>query len=244
MKTIYIALSLIMGMQVMAASGDYREFTDAQGRKITAKIVFYNVDKDKVTIQLKGQRSNKTVPISIFSNEDQQYIKSWSEYQDFLNERVLKASFKRFKNKDENNSSSGSSWERKNYDCTFLIELQNRSMIDFKNVKCEYVIFYDQEHTKNNNTMKETRKGTFYTSKTIDLNSKSSKEIRTEKVNIHHYKVVATSYGRPDLEGEILGIRLKLTLKTKSGESISREFAFPDTLKRPWTSKTKNVELY
>ena len=55
---------------------EYRDFTDQQGRTIKAKLVSFDSKSGKVTIERDNQRE-ATVPQSIFSNEDQNYINRW-----------------------------------------------------------------------------------------------------------------------------------------------------------------------
>ena len=241
MRFKFIALLVCFGMQAFVAHAEYRKFADANGRIIEAELVRYDSSQKKVTIKRKGNGATKTVPISIFSETDQKYIISWNENQDFLSERKLKVIFNRRKNKNTDKSSSGGWWDRKYYDCSFSIEFDNRSTVDFTDVDFSYVIFYTQEHHTKNRTDKNEEHGSLYAKKTISLPSKSTKEIETEKLILCHYKVAESSSGQPDIEGEMHGIILNLSMKSETGGTISRQIKYPDDLRHVWTPKTKNV---
>ena len=81
-------LILCLGMQAFMANAEFREFTDTKGRVIEAELISYNALREKVTVKLKG-KGNKTVPISIFSETDQNYIVSWEKTRGFLDEQKL-----------------------------------------------------------------------------------------------------------------------------------------------------------
>ena len=233
-----VVLMAYVGMQAFAAKAEFREFTDTKGRTITAELISYNALQEKVTIKLKG-KGNKTIPIGIFSETDQKYVVEWHRNQDFLNSNKLVVSFNRCKKKNTDNSSSSWWFNRSYYDHSFSIKVENRSPVDFNDVELEYVIFYSQErHIKDWSDTKEEH-GTLYVRKVISLPKKSTKEIETENLLL----VNVSSSGKPDLKGEILGIILNLSLKTETGETISRRIKFPENLDHVWTPKTTDVQI-
>ncbi|MEN7972382.1 MAG: hypothetical protein ABFR47_00960 [Verrucomicrobiota bacterium] len=236
-----VALVVVLGMQVLVAKAEYREFTDAKGRTLSAKLIRYNDLQKKVTIKCKG-KGIKTVPVSIFSETDQKYIASWKLNQDFLSEKKLLVEFKRRKRKNADSSYAQGSMDRKYYDCSFIIEVENRSTVDFNNVLFEYVIFYSQDKHIKRNTEKEEEHGTLYVEKTIDLPRKSPQEIETEKLLLYTYRESGYSEVWPDINSEVHGVILKLSMKSETGETISREIKYPDNLDHVWTPKTKDVQ--
>ena len=237
-----LILTLCLGIFAFAARADYRDFTDSKGREINAKLIRYDATKKKVTIQRKGKGS-ATVPISLFSEDDQKYIISWNKNQDFLSDKLLKVKFTRWKTKNTERSRSSSWWEQKYSDCSFSIELENRSTTDFKEITLEYVIFYSQDHHIRDFSDKEERHGTLYSKNLISLPKKSKKMVETKKICLCREKIGANSYGRPDLEREMHGIMLKLSIKSETGETISRKITFPDKLSKVWTPRTKEAQI-
>ncbi len=155
--------------------------------------------------------------------------------------RRTKVKFKRRKDKDEDVSSSTGAGERNWYNCNFSIEFENKTTVDFNDIEIEYVIFYTQDHYIRKNTDKEKKHGTLYKRETISLPKKSTEEFETEKILLYHRK---PSYmGKPDLKGKLQGIILTLSMKSDTGEAISRRIKFPDNLNHIWTPSTKNVQI-
>lgn len=240
-----VVLMACVGMQAFAAKAEFREFTDTQGRTLTAELISYNALQEQVTIKLKG-KGNKTVPVNIFSETDRKYIVSWKQNQDFLKSNKLVVSFNRCKKKNTDNSSSSMGFIRKYYDHSFSIKIENRSPVDFNDIEFEYVIFYSQErHIKDWTDTKEEH-GTLYARKAISLPKKSTREIETEKlllINVSsepRHSVISVS---PDLKGRVNGIILNLSMKTETSETISRQIKFPENLNHVWTPRTKDVQI-
>ena len=79
-------LGLLLGIVGFAVSvfGESRVFTDAQGRSIEAELVKYDEGRKEVTIKRAGQRKTVSVPVSIFSADDQGYIREWGRGQSVL----------------------------------------------------------------------------------------------------------------------------------------------------------------
>ncbi|MEN7972383.1 MAG: hypothetical protein ABFR47_00965 [Verrucomicrobiota bacterium] len=237
-----IALLSCLGIHTFATAAEYRKFTDAKGRTLSAELIRYNDLQKKVTIKCKG-KGIKTVPVSIFSETDQKYIASWNQNQDFLSEKKLLVEFKRRKRKNVEVSYSTTSGGRTWYECNFNIELTNKSTTGFDKIELEYVVFYSQDHYIQNNADREERHGTLYKQEVINLPKKSTKEFETEKILLFQRKVGSTSYGKPDLRGEVHGIILNISMKSETGETISRQIKYPDNLNHVWTSSTKNVQI-
>lgn len=55
----------------------YHSFTDKEGRSIQAKIIKFDSQSMRVTLE-RENRKVATVPLDIFSEADQEYIRSWS----------------------------------------------------------------------------------------------------------------------------------------------------------------------
>lgn len=226
------------------AKAEYRKFTDAQGRVIDAKVISYDHVKGKVTIERKGRGGSTTVPTTIFSKEDREYIIAWSQNQAFLDKRFLKVEIGRKRKKNTKKSKTNYDSVFTAYDNTFSLELKNTSKTDFKDIQFEYVIYYTQEQHTNGKREKKERKGTLYVKKNINLPRKSSKEMVTENIIITSYREgsYSTGYVWPPLDGEVHGIIIKMGMETASGETISRIILFPQGFDRAWTPKTTDVQ--
>lgn len=72
---LFFIITILAGL--LCHAQDFREFTDTDGRKTTAKII--KVAGDTVTIQLQGVTKYYDVPIERFSQADKDYIKKWAE---------------------------------------------------------------------------------------------------------------------------------------------------------------------
>ena len=75
-KRFLSALATITLVALLPSLAVARTFTDVKGRTIEAKIVAFT-GGDKIVIERGG--SEFTVPVAMFSSEDQEYIKLWKE---------------------------------------------------------------------------------------------------------------------------------------------------------------------
>lgn len=236
-----ILWTICFGMHGVVAHAAYRDFSDTTGRTITAELVRYDATTKKVSIKCKG-KGVKTVSISIFSETDQSYIVAWDKNKEFLSNRNLKTDFSRQKKKNTEYSLEQYSMSKKYYDCSYKITIKNGSATDFKDVTLEYVIFYSQDKHINNNLKKEEQQGTLYVKKTITLPKKSETEIETDKLLLYTYRESGYGVNWPDIQSEVHGIILKLSIESKTGETIFRKMKSPEKLNHVWTPRTKNVQ--
>jgi hypothetical protein len=223
---------------VLTANAEYRKFTDTKGRIIEGEIVKYDTGREMVSIKCK-KRGTKTVPIGIFSEEDQTYIISWNENQYFLSDRFLSVDVSRLKRKNKKRSHESDGMSRKSYDHNFIIKIKNTSTTDFDDVEIGYVIHFSQEIHINAKTEKKEKRGTLFEKETVTLPGKSEKNIKTKTVEIETYKESDYNLVWPDLSGKVNGIIIKLSMKTKSGETISKQIRYPENMKYAWTAQTK-----
>lgn len=241
----WILTACLLTALIARAQEDYHIFTDTQGRAIEAKIVSYDERYNKVTVKPKD-RAAVTVPITVFSEADQEYVVEWSHTRTFLDERKLTLDFKRIKksnsDKKRNTGSYVSNMEYKYYDHSFEIEIENKSKVDLADIEIEYVFFYEQEHHINGNRDKVLKKGTLYEKQTISLPKKSSKRISTGVVCLKRYRESGYSTVWPDLDGEMHGILIKMTMKTEDGETLVRQAVYPDRFDQKWTTETKDAQ--
>lgn len=78
MRTVII--TFLFGLAISAFADEYRSFTDKKGRTIQAIIIKVNKGEKNVTIE-RDNNKKITVPISVFSEADQDYINAWSPFK-------------------------------------------------------------------------------------------------------------------------------------------------------------------
>lgn len=241
---VLIAMTLVLVAAGVYAKPDSHIFTDTKGRTLQASLVGYDPISKKVTVK-PAHRGASTVPISIFSTADQNYIIQWSKNQSFLNERKFIVDIKRMKEKNSSAGKEGYDMSMKAYDNYFKLDFENRSNIDFKNMTVEYVLFYKQDSWTQNRHAKTSKDGTKYVKTTLTIPSKEKKEVSTEKLSLKLYRESGFDANSTwvDLDSELEGILVKLTIKTKDGDSVTRQLHYPDDLKKAWTTKTVNATI-
>lgn len=240
-----LCLILFVTAQVVGvhASKQYRDFTDTQGRTIRGCILAYNSNTGVVSFERSNKRTAK-VPLSIFSKESQSYIGSWSMRKLFTDDSIFKISAGRKKSKDKKGTSTTIKYIQRSENTHYEILLENRSSMDFKDLKVEYCIYYEQEDSK-----QSLDQGVRYGKiSNLSMTAKSKKPIATEKIKTYK-KELNTSYyySNRDLtqKGEVLGIWIRVHSKLPSGESLIREYSMPDKIleSKRWAESSTNVGL-
>jgi len=236
-----IVAALLTGMGATAEE-PYRTLTDRQGRSIDARIIRYNEADRSATIHPKG-RSAITVPISTFSDEDQAYIIDWSHEQAFLDERILLMEISPIEKFDRYNVRKDDHGEEKGFYHYFIIKLANKSTVDLEGLTLEYVIFYQQEkHTGSEGWEKVHRNGTLYRRDSISIPHKSEKKWQTDPIRLVEYRAdSAVRTAKVDLDSELDGMILRISMRTREGEILTREITYPDDLDNKWTTRTTNA---
>lgn len=125
-------LIFILAASLVCHARDFREFTDVDGRKTTAKII--KVEGNTVTIQVQGVTKYYDLPVERFSQRDKDYIKKWAE--DISVRLTSSDDFEIYVGvKKKINSSGPNYWERKEELLTPTVKFTNREFKkDFKGV--------------------------------------------------------------------------------------------------------------
>lgn len=76
-----IELLVLLTLMCGSALGNARIFTDAKGRNIEAELEKFEESSSTVTIKRAGSRQSMRVPLNIFSDKDQDYIRDWGRLQ-------------------------------------------------------------------------------------------------------------------------------------------------------------------
>lgn len=251
--SLFIALALV---GAYAGATEYRDFTSADGKTIRGKVIKYDGKQGTVMIE-RDNRKRATVPVNVFSTEDQTYIREWNAAQSFTSDKLLKIDFdsetvKKWKEdiyKDirdtEGNVEEYLMKEIKYEDVAFEVEFRNMNKdTNLDGFRFEYRIYYEQ--SRENRDKQVPAQFVLGGESTVSgiLAGKMMK-ITTDPVTIYEDNINAISWAdgseRVGGEGDVHGIRARLYMKTKSGNEIMRECSYPSTLSRddfPWKSKT------
>ena len=243
MRWSWVFLSVFLFLVGTEAASNYREFTGANGKKLHAKLLSYNAKTKKVSIKCKG-RDSKTVPISLFSKEDQDYILDWVTENDFLKRGILKTDFQKKEEKDKELSVDNGFDETIYRHHWFDVTFENRSSKDFKGVEIEYVLFYSQEDLGSERTSKIEKEGVYYGKTQIDLPKKSATILHTDRLFLFDYSNINNGWEFPDMKGHLNGIILKIHTTLSSGKRITRTVSYPKKMKREWTTEEKDVQRH
>jgi len=237
-----IILTALLMARGASAEEPYRTLTDRQGRTIEARIVRYNEPDSTATIHPKG-RAAITVPISTFSDEDQAHIIEWCHQQAFLDERSLQLDISPIEKFDRYNVRKDDHGTEKGFYQYFIIKFENKSTVDLEGLTLEYVLFYQQErHTDAMGWDKVHRNGTLYRRDSISIPHKSEKKWQTDPIRLVEYRADSSvNTATVDLDSEMDGIIFRISMRTRSGEILTRELAYPDDLDKKWTTRTTNV---
>ena len=236
----YRLVLCLLFVALSAGAKKYHQFTNAKGQKLWARIVRYDDAKKQVLLDCKGKGS-KRVPITVFSEEDQQYILDWDLSRKFLDDHVLKFFFDEKKEEHPEKTIDHGFDETFFWDAWIEFVIQNNSAVSFENVTVEYTLFYAKEIPKGayeQRGQKEKKRETVYAKQTLDLRKYSRAPFSTEKLELSRY----SGGPWPPMRGEIEGLILKMTLPLKSGGTVVRMVRYPKGLKREWTTENKTVE--
>lgn len=130
----YSALVFILiGFTAHAVDPGFRLFTDPQGREMHAKLTV--VSGDDVFIERQDGLATK-VDISIFSEEDQAYIRDWEKKADWG--KNLELVFR--SHVTERSGWEGSSILRKTWKEGYEVTIKNETAFDMEDVRIEYMV--------------------------------------------------------------------------------------------------------
>lgn len=242
-----LLFTVFFGMTVCA--DEYRTFTAADGKTVNAQIVA--VRNGQVELKRENGRLVKVSP-TVFIEEDQQYIKEWSDLQGFMSDFMLRVNcteetLETWKTEDwkdveyENGDVDRELMkETRHRRVAYKITLENKGDEPLENLRMEYVIYYEQSEES---WEKPVTKQEALSGKTdiepIPVRKKS--EITSESVAVFQDYIDQKNWTsgrvRTGGEGKVHGIRVRLFMKLDEEKEAMREFAFPDSLSKeefPW----------
>lgn len=243
MKRIVLFFCLAAMISGVRAATEYRNFTSTEGKTIRGSIRAYDARTQTVTIELGNKRISKA-PITVFSEDDQIYIRDWEIMKNFTAGSAFKVSAKRKRQDNESESSSDYNSKREVTDTYYELILENRSASEMENIELEYCIYYEQEVIKAGG---ESCDDGVYCGKTttVSVASRAKTTIKTDAVSIYREELDADWYyggsGADNVQnGKVHGIWIRVHLKLPSGFNETREFLFPDSISnsRSWKSSS------
>ncbi len=233
-----IAGALVCLAVATAFGGDYREFSDMQGRVIKAKIVEFDSVKGKLLIEREGGKQVWVRP-SVFSEPDQDYIKEWFAAEQVLSEKNLRITLKK-----QNDAVHEKESDR---DCAFdgealrfEVTLENRTEDPIENLKIKYRIFIAVED--------KTVDGEDYTrpvsgelvvehiaaaSSVAVLTESATYGKRTGTIEVVYSNKktrITDTEEKVISDEELIGIWLKVIGPEIGGEAVVRDVCFPESL--------------
>ncbi|WP_372847015.1 EF-hand domain-containing protein [Pontiella sp.] len=218
--------------------GEYRAFADKQGREIQAKIVRIASNGDEVCLE-RDNRRRVTVPIGIFSDETQRYIKEWASSQSFLSEQLLKVAVSdEVERRKEEVYSAGDLANTKQIDKVFYdLTFSNTGAEALDEMRMEYRIFYEQSKQRVGAQPEPVQKVFDGAAKIPVAPSGGEVTVRTDAVEIYEDVLVPRYFGLDTYiddrggEGNVHGIWVRVYLKLPSGTELMREVCKPNSIK-------------
>ena len=220
-------------------------FIDTQGRAIEATITACDYSKNKVTLERAQDQRRVTVPINMFSRDDQAYIKEWYMSNELVSEKNLGINCrqqvldrrKEEKVTDVTNSRGnylGTDSQIKKYEkIGYEISLKNRGDLPLDKLRIEYRIYYEQSMQGLN---PEPEQKVFRGSVDVPSLGKGEKvSVKTDSVEIYDEELsrdarISSSYTPVGGKGEVHGLRARIYLTLPGGKESMREFSEPSSL--------------
>ncbi len=243
MKRLLLMVCFVAVVGGVQGAKQYRDFMDTQGRTIRGCIVAYDAKKQIVTFE-RDDRKIKKAPITLFSEADQTYILEWEVLRSFAMERLFKISAKRKKRSNEEESHNTHNKKIAMQDTSYEIMIENRSASNFKDLKLEYCIYYEQEERSDRGNI--NNQGVYCGDLTVDSIMPTTKKVLyTEAVSTYTQELSADWYygsGSDNVQrGDVHGIWIRVHLKLPSGETETRECCLPDSLKNSKAWMTSSI---
>ncbi len=227
---------------LLAKSGEFRVFTDTQGRAIEARILSFDPVKGEVEIE---RQDGKRVWLSpkLFSGDDQRYVKDWVAAYRVLSDDCLRISFDKVKvdsfkegMTDEERVATASKGEIICYEIT----LSNRSKNPFEGLKVEYRYFIRVEEDKTDKTFLKNIPVGSSTIKRIEPGEKVTFRTRETRVETRYSKTEQTTWSSGFVgyaldqisDDKLLGIWLRIYGPPVEGEPAVRDVTDPESLQQ------------
>lgn len=204
-----------------ASSSEFRTFTDTRGRQMEAKVT--RVSGEDVFIERKDGFDTR-VDISVFSEEDQEYIKKWA-YNKLLESDVFDVRFSSKRSDRNEYSRRGIIYDE--YNMHYGVVITNNDYDhDFKDIRVEYLILKFEDQL----AAEKRSEGTIHRIKGVAHQNliKAREEVR---VNTEKFPMLETQLaqgfvwkggGRRDSKDVARGIWVKIYVGDKLVHEVSK----------------------
>lgn len=233
---------MVCMIPLFTKGGEFRVFTDTQGRAIEARVLSFDHVKEEVEIERKDGKRVWVSP-KLFSGDDQQYVKDWVTAYRILSDDTLRISFDKIKvdsfkegMNDEERVSTASKGEIIRYEIT----LSNRSKNPIQGLKVEYRYFIRVEKDSTDKvSLKNVPKGTLSVNR-IEPGEKVVIKTKEVRVETRYSKTVQSRPGNSFIgyaidqisDDKLLGIWLRIYGPPVEGEPPVRDVCFPEDLQK------------
>lgn len=243
-KVMFIGCVCLSG--IVFADGEYRIFSDGNGRTVEAKIIKYDADKEVVRIESREDRSRYNVQTGYFSDEDQNYIRDWGLIQAFMSESKFKVSAE--KKSHDKEKKEGIIAKKSVQPVSYEVKLQNCSGRPLPKMRLEYCLLWEQEQ----DIKDKSKKGTQSRDKEKVLMSRKGRAdiepfeketvLKTDVAELKFRRragageLVYSSGGLPkSLSAYMKGILVKIHMTTPGGQTVAREYCYPSDLSKKYS---------
>lgn len=233
-KVLRVVLGLGMSVCCVLAEDGFRVFTDLQGRVVSARIIQVDDARGLVELEMENKRRTKVKP-SIFSEEDQAYIREWELCRTFMSSSGLRFAGEK-KVIEDWSDSPGAGINREYEKNVYRCELKNGSPIPFENVAVEYCVYWEQEIPQKGG---EQRLEKDYSGRheIARIEPRATAEFQTDPVTLVYQYLQGGYYYIDGATGKqsskMKGVWLKVSMTTPGGKKVTREFCEPaDVMKR------------
>ncbi|MBN2686126.1 MAG: hypothetical protein JXR40_12660 [Pontiellaceae bacterium] len=245
-KTVRVAAVVISVLTVSSAyseekvSDKLHRFSDREGNSFRGFVTAYDEKKDVVSIRrLDGKAGQAS--LSVFSDEDQKYIREWGMRDSFMSgiKFVTKLNSTRSELNDGDDGTIKTFW-----DVNYELSLENTTSYNYTNMTLEYCVFYRQGTRGDDGFV--YAEGVSYGKNTIDAIKASEKStLNTDVIKLYSERGRGTSFGIVDSRAEykVRGIWARLSVKLPNGEICVRNFRTSEDDFWKWVSQSHPVGL-
>ncbi len=258
------AIGLLACLVVLTVfGGEYREFTDAEGHSVKAKILEFNSSTGQLYLEREDGKRGWVNP-GIFSEKDLPYIKEWIDADETLSPRNLRFSFQKRQVRDLNALGGPNLWDGESAPASqdeavdYEITIQNVADRPVEGLKIEYRYLVRTIRSKAGEDKEFQIKGMF---NPLAINGKDQAVLHTKELTL--FRVFKKSSERIGYEGnngrrtpvyqnrlhkiseqKLLGIWIKVYGPEVGGAPMVRDVFFPADLtgKYAWDDEAKSKQ--
>ena len=240
-----VVVVLLAGQLVYSeetVSEKLRRFSDRSGNSFRGFVTAYDGKKEIVSIRRLDGKTGEA-KLSVFSDEDQKFIREWGMRDSFMNGINFVPTMKSKRNEviDSDSGTLKTLW-----DVNYELSLENTTSYAFTNMTLEYCVFYGQgTRDKDGNVVYS--EGVLYGKNPIEegIAASGKNTLKTEVIKVYSEQGRGTSFGIVDSRADykVRGVWVRLTAKLPNGEVCVRDFRSSDDSFWKWVPRSHPVGL-